>query len=283
MLALVFLANPTVGRSQGTSGGSNPALVAEIKGLVDIVFQAMQQNAPNPQINHLNQALHQLLMALEGKGGGGHHGKHHRHNHGQGLAMVGFNGSSSATGNTVVVGQIGRGSGNQGIVPAFSRMVNTAGIFHSPGSRLIIVERVVTPTNNGGTFTKVTKQKPARSTKVSAGAGNNTNAKNLNHQAKVQPKSTCSTALGTIQISGKIHTKTGLCLMGDAAKGIGGSGTGINLCMAKKAVTKNDSQNQALTKGRTSNGSGSIGAGRRHANNPSPTVAKASASHKNRK
>src|SRR5713226_1598190 len=79
LLGLACLALPPTARSQAPRGGANSSLVGEIKGLVDIIAQAMQQEAPNREMNHLNQALHQLLMALEGGFGQGHHGKKHHH------------------------------------------------------------------------------------------------------------------------------------------------------------------------------------------------------------
>jgi len=89
LVVLTFWAVPGFARSQGPTGAANSALVGEIRTLVDIIGQAMQQDAANPMMNHLNQALHQFLLALEGKGGHGHLGKKgHRHGQGNGLGTV---------------------------------------------------------------------------------------------------------------------------------------------------------------------------------------------------
>jgi hypothetical protein len=114
--------------------------------------------------NHLNQALHQLLMALEG---GGHHGKKH-HNHGHGLGMVGAKGGNSSgvsadAGNGSGSGkQTRKSSGRQGAFPAFSGLLN---IFLSPGSRLFLVQNSAAPPGKTGAFAKGLKQtasQPAR-------------------------------------------------------------------------------------------------------------------------
>ena len=163
-LALVVLAIPTVGRAQGTQGNVNSSLVGEIKSLVDIISQAMQQNTPNREINHMNQALHQLLMALEGKGGSCHHHKHHHHHHhhGQGLGMVGskggMNGASEVTGNQFVGSQTAKAFGKQGLFAAFSGLLSKSSNLLSPGSRLVLVQNVTVSANNGGAFANGVKQ-----------------------------------------------------------------------------------------------------------------------------
>ena len=164
LLALVVLAIPTVGRTQGTQSNVNSSLVGEIKSLVDIISQAMQQNAPNREINHMNQALHQLLMALEGKGSSGHHRKHHHHHHhhGQGLGMVGskgrMNGASAVTGNQFVGSQMATAFGKQGLFTTFSDFLSKSSILFRPGSRFVLVQNISVSANKGGAFANGLKQ-----------------------------------------------------------------------------------------------------------------------------
>jgi hypothetical protein len=159
LLVLVFLAIPTPVYSQGTRGDANSGLVGEIKGLVDVISQAIENNAPNREIKHLNRALRELLQALEGLGSKGHGKKHHHH--GQGLGLIGAKGVSPDFGNGSRFGNWSHHFGKQGAFPAFSSLLNQGGIFLSPGSRLISVQNTGTPGANpiqAGAFTKGLKQ-----------------------------------------------------------------------------------------------------------------------------
>src|SRR5262245_19657575 len=74
---LGLLAWPQTARAQ-VNAAFMPSLVATIHEMVDLIALASEQ-APRPELNHLNQALHQLLLALEHPG----HRHHHRHKSGQ--------------------------------------------------------------------------------------------------------------------------------------------------------------------------------------------------------
>jgi hypothetical protein len=150
LVVLAVLAFPTAGRSQGSNAGASTALAGEIKSLVDIISQAMQQNGPNREVNLLNQALVDLLMALEGFSPW-QAGKHH---HGHGLGLIGAKGGNFSG--------ISAG-GPQDPSSAFSGLLNSGGIFLSPGSRLFVVQNPATPggqtaSKTSGAFAKGLQQ-----------------------------------------------------------------------------------------------------------------------------
>ncbi len=75
-----------------------PGLLPMIHEMVDLIGQAMNEDAPRRDVNHLSQALHQLLLALKGHG---HHGHHRHHGHGGGAFAKGMGHANRLAGRNV--------------------------------------------------------------------------------------------------------------------------------------------------------------------------------------
>lgn len=224
LLAGFFLADPATVYSQGSKGNTGSSIVGEIKGLVDIVFQAMQQGAPNREMKHLNQAIHQLLLALEGSfSHGHHHKKHHKHHHhGQGLGGVGSKGRTSGSGASVA--QFGTSAGKQG-----SRFLNQGGsIFLSPGSRLTVVQ--AEPASGAGAFARM-----RQTAKTSLGRSDAVHTKSRS-KSSTNPSPVTTTSLSTT--NAKHAANVGIAKSGK--KGSGAFGSGVKqtgqACLANAAT-----------------------------------------------